>query len=462
MSNWGWQGLKRRALEFVAGQSISEVSPPNRARIRYNDVSKGLEASIDGSAYGSLAAASSSVWLAQPTWYVDEINGNDGNDGATPATALATLYEYVRRIGTGTVSVTISTLNILGDITLNGGEPVVFRGGYDQLTIQGTRTVVRSGSITALQIWDPALNDDGLITDVGVASWLPDVNRMLVLTSGANIGSVGWVAADPAGGSDTCRYSPMFDAGTFGIVDPAVLDTYDVVTLSSITGTVLFSGAGFFDVRDLHFADPSFNGAVRFTVGQYSVVSCQISGPFGSRIGAGTDSQFSLSACNVQTDLNPAYHLTFFGACLLTARQELMAGCNLKIDASLWQGVRALRVNAGANWFVWGFSYMSVWDVAAAGALLVAMAPGSSGEVAGKAFGEDNDGAAVVALSVDSAANLTYLTDATLRFGFVGATLVEASIAGDATITYAGLGVTGSNGATPERNAAIVPSTFAF
>lgn len=52
---YGWQG---DTLEFPAGVDSTHAtgaSPPGRARIRYNDVSKELEVSIDAQAYEPLA-----------------------------------------------------------------------------------------------------------------------------------------------------------------------------------------------------------------------------------------------------------------------------------------------------------------------------------------------------------------------------------------------------------------------
>lgn len=60
---WGFTGLFQRALEIpsgvIPGIFTAAVSPTQRARIRYNDVLKQLEASIDGGAYAPFAGTGS-------------------------------------------------------------------------------------------------------------------------------------------------------------------------------------------------------------------------------------------------------------------------------------------------------------------------------------------------------------------------------------------------------------------
>ena len=54
---FGFEGFKNRALELPAGVTSAlavDISPGGRARLRYNDVAKQLEQSIDGGAYTPL------------------------------------------------------------------------------------------------------------------------------------------------------------------------------------------------------------------------------------------------------------------------------------------------------------------------------------------------------------------------------------------------------------------------
>lgn len=62
---FGFKGFKDRALEIPAGvtSAISvAVAPGGRARLRYNDVAKQLEQSIDGGAYTPLGGTGAGPW----------------------------------------------------------------------------------------------------------------------------------------------------------------------------------------------------------------------------------------------------------------------------------------------------------------------------------------------------------------------------------------------------------------
>jgi hypothetical protein len=62
---FGFKGFKDRALELPAGVTSAiavDVSPSGRARLRYNDVAKQLEQSIDGGAYTPLGGTGAGPW----------------------------------------------------------------------------------------------------------------------------------------------------------------------------------------------------------------------------------------------------------------------------------------------------------------------------------------------------------------------------------------------------------------
>ena len=63
IGTFGWKGEANRSFEFPGGSSTS-VSPTGRARIRYNEVSMMLEASLDGGAYVVLSTGGGvSPWV---------------------------------------------------------------------------------------------------------------------------------------------------------------------------------------------------------------------------------------------------------------------------------------------------------------------------------------------------------------------------------------------------------------
>ena len=111
----------------------------------------------------------SSSWETQAAWFIDPAAGDDENDGATTTTALATWAEFIRRVHTIDLVMTVS---ILSDLS----EPL--RGSFEtsssssQLFITGVPTVLASATGTTFV--DPVLatNTRGSITttDLTVAS----------------------------------------------------------------------------------------------------------------------------------------------------------------------------------------------------------------------------------------------------------------------------------------------------
>lgn len=68
MSTWGFKALKQRGLEIPAGEALVDVSPVGRARIRYNQTTMQLEASLNGGAYVALSTGGgASPWLQAGT-----------------------------------------------------------------------------------------------------------------------------------------------------------------------------------------------------------------------------------------------------------------------------------------------------------------------------------------------------------------------------------------------------------
>lgn len=74
MGSWGWSGLGDRALEFPENGEQVAVSPPDRARLRYNRVKNQLEQSLNGQPYAALGnsggGAGSSIVTLSSTPYI--------------------------------------------------------------------------------------------------------------------------------------------------------------------------------------------------------------------------------------------------------------------------------------------------------------------------------------------------------------------------------------------------------
>jgi hypothetical protein len=98
---FGFKGFKDRALELPAGVTSAlavAVSPGGRARIRYNDVAKQLEQSIDGGAYTPLGGTGAGPWDQVGTDVFPDSTGWNVTIGA--AAVVGT--ERLRVVGTDT------------------------------------------------------------------------------------------------------------------------------------------------------------------------------------------------------------------------------------------------------------------------------------------------------------------------------------------------------------------------
>jgi len=343
-----------------------------------------------------------------------------------------------------------------------GAGGVNFQGNYRVgLTVIGTRTVVRSGTFTGVQIWDETADQDGQVTDAAVATWAADVGNLLALTSGANTGASGWVASD-LGGGDTCRFSPIWNNNTFGVVNPVVAGTYDVVTVTDISGQVICSGEGFIQFQDLKFSGGGGFGAFVVLSGQIFTVFCHVDGAGGEQIN-GSESFCSLLGTQITSTFFRVFSWCFVHALLVNGDDfQCEAGSRVELnDDSLWQGASGAVVRAGGYFQINGSDSYAVFDAPGASDNCLKVEAGGSAGVSGRGWGSGNNGATATGLRVDSGANVLYSGNATARFGFAGATLTEVNLAGDATVTYAVLGVAGSNGANAVRNSAVAPATFA-
>lgn len=180
-------------------------------------------------------------WRDTATWHINSATGSDENRGDSAGAALATHAELMRRLGRliDTIHIVNIDSNLTEDILINHTHDRSGAFAVGGIIYRGSRTTARSGTITAATPYDPSTDQDGQIEDTGIVNWSADVDRMIVLTSGANAGAFAWIASDlTSGGNATARHSP-FMTGAFGsVIDPAVGDDYDIVTLTQITGNV--------------------------------------------------------------------------------------------------------------------------------------------------------------------------------------------------------------------------------
>lgn len=199
-------------------------------------------------------SAPASEWLARIAWVVDQAIGNDENTGAAPLTALASVEEVWRRTG-GTPAAN-ATITIVGTYV---GDIAVQSGGT--FTISGAPpTVLYSGTMTALQVFNVGIGDRQLVTDAALpVGWAASAlfGKRIVLTAGVNAGA--WAAVKQVGpaGPKQAEVGVFWNDVAFGAITPVVLDAFDVVDVAQITGTISVTGGCALTLRDLRLASPA-------------------------------------------------------------------------------------------------------------------------------------------------------------------------------------------------------------
>lgn len=196
--------------------------------------------------------AGSQSWGEQSTWYINGDDGNDENDGATPATALLTLNEFARRVHgielVGNTVVIISGTSVEASAQLN----IDVNG---TLIFQGTKEEIRTGTLTAVQVWDDTAGQSGFIEDTGFPNWATSVGRQIELTAGPNMGSKAWVADDL--GAQRALFSPFANEGLFDNVDPQVGNGYTVYQFTILSGELVINlERGGIQFRELQIDTP--------------------------------------------------------------------------------------------------------------------------------------------------------------------------------------------------------------
>jgi hypothetical protein len=137
-----------------------------------------------------VAASSSGFEPAQKVFtqdfvFIDPIGGNDTRDALTPATAWKTNAQLQRAVGLwGVVRPASGTLNIFYLSAPPASDPFTLLAERDgTVVVNGGRTVVASGTITAKVDQDNATNTPWSITDAGQPPgfWADKVRRQLFI-----------------------------------------------------------------------------------------------------------------------------------------------------------------------------------------------------------------------------------------------------------------------------------------
>jgi len=392
---------------------------------------------LSGSGRWTRAQQSHPSWRLQTAWHIDQGAGNDEDDGLTAGTALASHEEFQRRVADSDQPIAVAMLvtfdaNYTGDIENKAHVSQV--APYGSIEYRGTRTVLFSGSFTAVTPWaTPTVV--GTMTDAALpVSWAASggLEQLCVLTSGPNAGAASWAMVEPV--AKTARYNGFFNDNTFATHDPGVAETYDVVSLTQLTGLITQDVPGWFQFKDLHINPPlGFDRGVQTTDGFMSFTYCHLEmrSPFfgGSTFYGGT-----LSCCNMQglsVGLR-AFNTTLFlysnwmrtGVVAGNGSQvqiqsrnvgQSVAGSTAELTAEQDGSVRVL---AAGEWVV--------VDQVTAASRAVRIETHGNAHVQGVVWGLTNT--MDYAAEVDSGATLIYATPAASRFAVATATIADVLV----------------------------------
>lgn len=184
------------------------------------------------------------TWRAQATWYVDYAAGSDEATCADASNPCQTIREISYRLGglltqpttinlvgtswPATDPLSLLTLTVNWNTTLSPSTP-------PSLTILGTVTTTRTGTIATAAVPVPASNLASQVSDTGDAgttNWTADVSSMLVVTSGAASGAFAWVLKDI--GSNTARLTRWTLITGATSAAPSAADTYKIATVTTV------------------------------------------------------------------------------------------------------------------------------------------------------------------------------------------------------------------------------------
>lgn len=213
-------------------------------------------------------------------YYVDPINGDNNNNGDI-ANPVKDLFEIAARVHGHLIKNCAITVNLLGDVQ---EIPDFFidsnYGGI--VSIKGQRTLIGSGSITALQTYNLTTKEDQRITDSGIpVSWTDSgfVGGMIVLTSGINQDAYAWVHSDL--GANQAIVSPFYNPNTGTFVEPQVGNTYSIFSLTKITGGINgkggLNGLALYDLH-IEFDEVAWVDPIYINGGYFYMYGCIVDG----------------------------------------------------------------------------------------------------------------------------------------------------------------------------------------
>lgn len=230
-------------------------------------------------------------WQNQLNYFVDPVSGNDENTGLDSSHPVKTIKELSYRLGDHIIrGITVNLLNdlpstdSLGQLVFRGVVDSSITGGQPQINVVGQMVTTRTGTFSAATSQVPASNLAASASDTSVSDWTSDVGNMIVVTSGAVVGSFAWVLKDL--GSNTARLTQWTLSSFMGnSAAPSASDTYKIVTLTAVPSSVpeLLGQTKVGAAEQVLLTNISFAAALqitRDTENQHNFRGCKIAGLF--------------------------------------------------------------------------------------------------------------------------------------------------------------------------------------
>lgn len=178
-------------------------------------------------------AASQARALAQATWYVSFLTGDNGATGLVGA-PVKTVAEIIRRWGSKSPNLTTATvtINIIDHDTSDNIDLVFLNQISCTITIQPvTTTVLQSGTLTATRPAVQSTNTPPGITDTAISGGVWPIGKRIKYTSGPALNAYAWTLKDEGG--QVARVTNAADASST-VLQPVAGNTYNIETLTDL------------------------------------------------------------------------------------------------------------------------------------------------------------------------------------------------------------------------------------
>ncbi len=275
-----------------------------------------VAAKVRGKFVRSLLA--SRHWSLQSTWHLNAQTGDDQNDGATSATAVATVAELQRRWADGRA---LGRIRVLVESDTDEALDINFRvtgavEPYSYVRFQGVPKVVHSGIVTGYEPYNSAAGTRGTISDATQPNiWALSAGRVIrfrrLLPELAEADLVAeafvireenetsaWISQPVVPNADGGAYG--VGAETFG--HPAVGDTYEILELPRFGSSCFVrSGTSYLELQYVAMGAPNVDHVAVFQA-EGAIRSCVL-----SDYDTGVPGQMQLVNCYVQRNCRSQY-----------------------------------------------------------------------------------------------------------------------------------------------------------